>query len=201
MSAPGGSSPRARGTRAARLDAQFPRRFIPAGAGNTGLCPKSSPLMTVHPRGCGEHALVVLLVTVTSGSSPRVRGTRAFFNRFCAHQRFIPAGAGNTPALYLRAALVAVHPRGCGEHFQAFLDVDPHVLYSCFQGTRRTKGGHSARECVAGRFVSRSGLCPLFCFIPAGAGNTKSGKVATNSSAVHPRGCGEHQNSEMIACA
>ena len=50
-----GSSPRLRGTLQARAGVQFPQRFIPAPAGNTGS--RSSPYVyaTVHPRACGEH--------------------------------------------------------------------------------------------------------------------------------------------------
>ncbi len=72
---PDGSSPRARGTWNGRLPAGMAYRFIPAGAGN--MCPTSRSISSssVHPRGRGEHPLIVLL-----------------------HRhglRFIPAGAGN----------------------------------------------------------------------------------------------------------
>ena len=54
-----GSSPRARGTRSKIGSKGARRRFIPAGAGNTRpRSPRSSPL-PVHPRGRGEHGVLI----------------------------------------------------------------------------------------------------------------------------------------------
>ncbi len=50
------------------------------------------------------------------GSSPRARGTRLVVVEIIAHERFIPAGAGNTPIERLPMSIESVHPRGRGEH-------------------------------------------------------------------------------------
>ena len=53
-------------------------------------------ITTVHPHGCGEHALSRSAITVSNGSSPRVWGTRDMHNVRIALMRFIPTGVGNT---------------------------------------------------------------------------------------------------------
>src|SRR5690625_5353110 len=92
------------------------RRFIPAGAGNTSIISLQSISLTVHPRGCGEHAVTILFGIAFIGSSPRVRGT---LTRKCEQQpgvRFIPAGAGNTGLSRSRVLILPVHPRGSVDH-------------------------------------------------------------------------------------
>ena len=101
-----------------RADAAAPRRgrFIPACAGNSARRSSGRGLCPVHPRVCGELALALTTRTLTTrfipacagnsqrrqgqvvmstGSSPRVRGTRAHG----AHSR----------------GRRQVHPRVCGE--------------------------------------------------------------------------------------
>ncbi len=73
-------------------------------------------LLSVHPRGCGEHIQAIHDVSRINGSSPRVRGTHCSITWRIASVRFIPAGAGNTVALYSNDIATSVHPRGCGEH-------------------------------------------------------------------------------------
>ena len=51
------------------------KRFIPAGAGNGISGAGVFVPVAVHPRGCGERAMSVVISLVCSGSSPRVRGT------------------------------------------------------------------------------------------------------------------------------
>ncbi len=73
-----GSSPRVRGTRVGEITMRMPQRFIPAGAGNTSGRIEILTDVPVHPRGCGEHILSLGRPGSVAGSSPRVRGTRAF---------------------------------------------------------------------------------------------------------------------------
>ena len=70
-----GSSPRVRGTRPAADNRPHRARFIPACAGNTRKPRKRALEGTVHPRVCGEHAVLPAVPAVVHGSSPRVRGT------------------------------------------------------------------------------------------------------------------------------
>ena len=91
-----GSSPRVRGTLAARRRGRRLARFIPARAGNTGNQQKTHPPIQVHPRACGEHERFNPVIEPLAGSSPRVRGT-LFIDLFDDPiLRFIPARAGNT---------------------------------------------------------------------------------------------------------
>ena len=71
-----GSSPRARGTRARQLQILHKIRFIPACAGNTGAVKLLIPLAAVHPRVRGEHLTSFVPSVVSTGSSPRARGTQ-----------------------------------------------------------------------------------------------------------------------------
>jgi len=70
-----GSSPRVWGT-SHQLDSLAKgNRFIPTGVGNINETAKSGCILTVHPHGCGEHAMFLFLLAFLSGSSPRVWGT------------------------------------------------------------------------------------------------------------------------------
>ncbi len=72
----GGSAPRVRGT-LWRVWWWTPwGRFSPAGAGNTRAACGNAQGQAVQPRGCGEHLSSASGVPATSGSAPRVRGTR-----------------------------------------------------------------------------------------------------------------------------
>ncbi len=72
--------------------------------------------LPVHPRGRGEHEVILYCDTDSLGSSPRARGTRFVPYIFVIGGRFIPAGAGNTQIRFDGPLASAVHPRGRGEH-------------------------------------------------------------------------------------
>ena len=113
-----GSSPRTRGTRVAQLLDHGGERFIPADAGNTPPCRRSSPAASVHPRGRGEHSEQRAAKHGNYGSSPRTRGTLHAANREVLERRFIPADAGNTLPDAHGVLILTVHPRGRGEHWR-----------------------------------------------------------------------------------
>ena len=77
-----GSSPRTRGTGAARPALGRWRRFIPAHAGNSHPAPSSPSTMAVHPRARGEQINRILGGAADDGSSPRTRGTGRRKTRF-----------------------------------------------------------------------------------------------------------------------
>ena len=91
-----GLSPLARGTLNRRLAARKPRRFIPAGAGNTWSRPSCRTARPVYPRWRGEHAGTVPVQHLVLGLSPLARGTHFAGMQWRGITRFIPAGAGNT---------------------------------------------------------------------------------------------------------
>ena len=92
-----GSSPRGRGTQARAHRLVTIGRFIPAWAGNTSLPSFHASQNSVHPRVGGEHVNLSGCKSISSGSSPRGRGTHDGQDRTTFHNRFIPAWAGNTP--------------------------------------------------------------------------------------------------------
>ncbi len=116
----GGSSPRMRGTRTRRNRQYSHHRFIPAHAGNTARQRFRGSQPAVHPRACGEHCVSVATHDVTSGSSPRMRGTHKRLHGFDVTLRFIPAHAGNTIQNVTLHVESTVHPRACGEHSRAY---------------------------------------------------------------------------------
>ena len=70
---------------------------------------------TVHPRACGERFVQPRKLTLSGGSSPRVRGTEPTEALVAPMARFIPARAGNGHDSDHNSSLDAVHPRACGE--------------------------------------------------------------------------------------
>ena len=116
----GGSSPLARGTAAIRISRLDQVRFIPAGAGNSTPAAVPSFVVTVHPRWRGEQVWCAYHSRVRRGSSPLARGTVGQAVHPVYQHRFIPAGAGNSPAQCAHASEWSVHPRWRGE--QAHVD-------------------------------------------------------------------------------
>ena len=131
-----GSSPRVRGTPARANRGRSASRFIPACAGNSRPAALSHRDNAVHPRVCGELENQRLREQnrvrfipacagnsrsglrsrwVSSGSSPRVRGTLRGHHRAALGRRFIPACAGNSAPNEFAPDHPPVHPRVCGE--------------------------------------------------------------------------------------
>ncbi len=115
---PHGLSPLARGTQQFSQFIEFFLRFIPAGAGNTEQPRRDPHAIPVYPRWRGEHAAASIIATFWRGLSPLARGTPFHAQIIVFKARFIPAGAGNTPAAYLRSSASAVYPRWRGEHYR-----------------------------------------------------------------------------------
>ncbi len=111
-----GSSPRGRGTYGRSLQRSLLPRFIPAWAGNILNGRMSSRFLSVHPRVGGEHQRRVISHIITSGSSPRGRGTSRCGSDKALDGRFIPAWAGNIGQRRPGCGRPPVHPRVGGEH-------------------------------------------------------------------------------------
>ncbi len=131
---------------------------------------------SVHPRACGERHRLPLAHLLASGSSPRLRGTRAAVGAGDDQRRFIPAPAGNATRRPPPAAPSAVHPRACGER-----GVQATFNFRGAGSSPRLRGTHLAFE----------DRLDLERFIPAPAGNAFSGWASPSTIAVHPRACGE----------
>ncbi len=213
-----GSSPRARGTHLTFLGKQYDPRFIPAGAGNTSP-PRPPPWpRPVHPRGRGEHLSRSSCSSGVSGSSPRARGTRREVGPVVGLIRFIPAGAGNTgdirsdkdvirgssprargtrQALLFTGELRRFIPAGAGNTELKFEIQKPNPVHPRGRGEHCSwmeSGSHSCGSSPRARGTLVNPLCDdeRQRFIPAGAGNTTWRRCRRLSSAVHPRGRGEH---------
>jgi len=91
-----GSSPWLRGTLNFCISASIASRFIPVATGNTHAKSKLHFLLTVHPRGYGEHLMFIRLPFKLAGSSPWLRGTLGCVHCHGVKFRFIPVATGNT---------------------------------------------------------------------------------------------------------
>ena len=99
----GAVHPRWRGEQAiAGHDFRHGFRFIPAGSGNRARYPGDCDHPAVHPRWRGEQVCEILVGLETVGSSPLARGTVVGMPRAVFPARFIPAGAGNSLAVFLK---------------------------------------------------------------------------------------------------
>ena len=113
-----GSSPRMRGARLLIPDVQSVDGIIPADAGSTVGLDLKLPDAQDHPRGCGEHTVMMLFMMSSRGSSPRMRGALSSSGMFSWTSRIIPADAGSTVVVRYVLLDFEDHPRGCGEHFK-----------------------------------------------------------------------------------
>ena len=131
---------------------------------------------TDHPRVCGELVAALACMSMSAGSSPRVRGTLLIARADELRQRIIPACAGNSHDRGHGERRLADHPRVCGELPHCTRSPEPLSGSSPrVRGTRR----HDWTGCRESRII------------PACAGN--SGWIVTRvrSRSDHPRVCGE----------
>ena len=112
-----GSSPHARGARAAAEDRPVHVGIIPACAGSTPARPRRLGGRGDHPRMRGEHMLASGQVSSQQGSSPHARGARHVLERDVHGGGIIPACAGSTTSRCTTASRRGDHPRMRGEHF------------------------------------------------------------------------------------
>jgi len=119
----------------------------------------------------------------SSGSSPRVRGTRRWLRRLGRAGRFIPACAGNAHDRHPRPHRWPVHPRVCGERSR------PTLLSAQAPSVHpRVCGEREVRPLMP---------CTFPRFIPACAGNASTKEKARKRGPVHPRVCGERHTTTL----
>ena len=176
-----GSSPRLRGTAMGTAGPCDDRRFIPAPAGNRAGGSGGASGTSVHPRACGEQLLDLMIESVKTGSSPRLRGTVERARRDILDERFIPAPAGNSREPRSDPPGTSVHPRACGE-----------------QGTPPEDEGWSVGSSPRLRGTELDDPAPAVPdrFIPAPAGNRPVRDARRSRRTVHPRACGEQISSQ-----
>ena len=118
------------------------------------------------------------MVNLKPGSSPWARGTPPGVTLLMRIIRFIPVGTGNTQPLGGSLSGQTVHPRGHGEHGSVRV-----LLTFKFGSSPWARGTLDLVEVIAGS--------PRF--IPVGTGNTCAPWWLWATTAVHPRGHGEHK--------
>ena len=175
-----GSSPRMRGKRNHPADLTVEYRIIPAHAGQTSATISIPSNATDHPRACGANTVESTNSHENDGSSPRMRGKRAWGKRAWGKEendfeRIIPAHAGQTPAMPHRAGSSPDHPRACGANERCF------CCHDGMPGSSPRMRGKPFRT-IPGRAGVR--------IIPAHAGQTCSTLSATSLTPDHPRACG-----------
>ncbi len=121
--------------------------------------------------------------TRKNGLSPLARGARHSQADPATALRFIPAGAGNTPASSVYSARSPVYPRWRGEH----------VITEC-SSPRALGLSPLARGTLEPVFLSARN----FRFIPAGAGNTVRIGFENLYAPVYPRWRGEHSKHNLL---
>ncbi len=181
-----GLSPLARGTPIICFCTTVPRRFIPAGAGNTLRARVFADQRSVYPRWRGEHVTLPEYRNSPDGLSPLARGTLHIRWALLIGERFIPAGAGNTLNFAGSCYPCPVYPRWRGEH--RFL-----------VAATRLKAGLSPLARGTRRLFNFKRLKPRF--IPAGAGNTLVEIDAKYEKPVYPRWRGEHMTTRTRCAA
>ncbi len=181
-----GSSPHTRGTRAERGAPGWPRRLIPAHAGNTGIRRKSGSRGAAHPRTRGEHGFSVARSAAGVGSSPHTRGTLIQGQKLSDCTRLIPAHAGNTAPTRAAPEAAPAHPRTRGEHARG-------------SSTGAAPAGSSPH--TRGTLSDATPPPADTRLIPAHAGNTQTATIAEGNKAAHPRTRGEHRSAPCPAAA
>ena len=193
-----GSSPRMRGTLFTALTAPYAAGIIPAYAGNTIPAPWYVRCCRDHPRVCGEHHITSIMVHLSWGSSPRMRGTPHHINHGATQLGIIPAYAGNTNYSIRGIFYTRDHPRVCGEHRpgaarKAYaVGSSPRMRGTpCSCGLRpRLRGIIPA---YAGNTVPMCGLARIIAgSSPRMRGTPSNTRLRARPHRDHPRVCGEH---------
>ena len=201
----------------------------PLARGTVGKNESMAQTIAVHPRWRGEQSRTEQQSIPAYGSSPLARGTVLEALLDVRQPRFIPAGAGNRFRAKIRAHATPVHPRWRGEQRREALA--KHRLGGSSplaRGTElvcvATQVDRSVHPRWRGeqfpllfRLISAGGSSPLARgtvsarspqgsdqrFIPAGAGNSRTGIPLLEIKPVHPRWRGEQEffHVQVHACS
>ena len=174
---PSGSSPLTRGKRRRRIHLGRQHRLIPAHAGKTPRRRSLIRHLPAHPRSRGENGSVLSFYAGGGGSSPLTRGKRLAGFAFGAQGRLIPAHAGKTPRVGMRARAFRAHPRSRGENLTR-----DDIVWLRAGSSPLTRG--KLDECLDGGGDGR--------LIPAHAGKTRRRGSLRGPLGAHPRSRGEN---------
>ena len=110
------TTPRVRGLLSALLRIRERRRYNPACAGTTPLCPGSSACKKIQPRVCGDYHRRALRYWDLCDTTPRVRGLLVAIDCDAVAVRYNPACAGTTPCHTAAWSYRTIQPRVCGDY-------------------------------------------------------------------------------------
>ncbi len=170
-----GLSPRVRGSRRHRLCNRDRRGSIPACAGEPVKALLQTKDIGVYPRVCGGAMTRHRPSLLSTGLSPRVRGSQVFKSVCDQITRSIPACAGEPLAVTRTCEPRWVYPRVCGgapsrpRHTSRSKGLSPRVRGSPRNPSSPHDPGGS---------------------IPACAGEPSSGRSSRSRHGVYPRVCG-----------
>ena len=171
----GGSSPLARGLRAACLRGGVETGIIPARAGFTRARAPPPPRPWDHPRSRGVYDQGPQSSPPTPGSSPLARGLHYYYYYLLLQLRIIPARAGFTPVPGAPQASSADHPRSRGVYSKTHF---------------KLPSGRGSSPLARGLPVAGGRLLRLHGIIPARAGFTRARTATSAWPSDHPRSRG-----------
>ena len=176
-----GPSPRGRGTRLFTVSGHRPVRAIPARAGNAPCRRRRGGPVPGHPRAGGERRRSTGFALLSTGPSPRGRGTPRLVLIDGRFERAIPARAGNARSSARTSSMPAGHPRAGGERRRR------RSAISVSSGpSPRGRGTLAAQP--RRRLPRRA--------IPARAGNARYRRPPRRSAPGHPRAGGERHQAQ-----
>ena len=154
-------------------------RDYPAYAGKSTEQRATEPVVSDHPRVCGEKAAYFRAECVPRGSPPRMRGKGSVLYIAALGIGITPAYAGKRRRKAPCRATGRDHPRVCGEK----MNFATHELAS---------GGSPPR--VRGKEKLHGAHGQLWGITPACAGKRRSSTLGYAASGDHPRVCGEKRH-------
>ena len=174
-----GLSPRLRGSDRAQGEQGRRQRVIPAPAGIGRHRQRECRPGPGYPRACGDRTLPNSMGSVSSGLSPRLRGSALYGINNIAGLRVIPAPAGIGPICRAASEYPAGYPRACGDRL-------------CRSVTGPVDAGLSPR--LRGSVLKRHAAGVSAGVIPAPAGIGLDRHSPRTSSAGYPRACGDRHD-------
>ena len=170
-----GLSPRMRGSPLGLLFRQTRFGSIPAHAGEPPACCRPSGKARVYPRACGGVGSALPCCSISTGLSPRMRGSRADLIAHRHRDGSIPAHAGEPCSSLSIRAHRGVYPRACGGAHDVGRGGSQRWGLS-----PRMRGSHRANPTLPATVGS----------IPAHAGEPHRRVLPPGRQAVYPRACG-----------
>ena len=200
-----GSSPRERGTPGGQRAAGRRDRFIPARAGNARSSAMYRLLFAVHPRASGERMRPAVREKLSSGSSPRERGTPTAPQRRLYGTAVHPRASGERVETIIGPwRTIGSSPRERGTHREV-VGLGPVSRFiparagNARKAAQLRDGGIGSSPRERGTLVGRALCLRRLRFIPARAGNAESAQNGPIHHSVHPRASGERSPGEFEA--